>query len=165
MSQLAPLKVIVLYPLRASLIPSSEDAWDAKHTPPPRCGGVLANLPEPIFNDLVEGALLVDYPTGSVTFRRAERARVAIVASGLLRVYLSAPDGRQITIRYARAGDVVGTDWIPGMKVNRGTQAIESSTLLHLAPGRLERLAKLSPELGWALAEDLTERLAAAHQS
>jgi CRP/FNR family cyclic AMP-dependent transcriptional regulator len=139
-----------------------EDADTTSHL---RRQGVLANLPEAIFDDLVDGAVLVDYPSGSVTFGREHRPRVAVVASGLLRVYLSAPDGRQITIRYARVGDLVGNDRSPGPSVNRGTQAIENSTLLHLDPSRLERLARQSPELAWALAEDLSKRLSAAHRS
>jgi CRP/FNR family transcriptional regulator len=127
--------------------------------------GILANLPAPVFSEVIEGALLVDYPAGSVTFRRDEGTRIAIVASGLLRVYLAAPDGRQITIRYARSGDLVGTDRVAGLNVTRGTQALENSTLLHLDPARLDRLAKQRPELAWALVEDISERLIATHRS
>ncbi|MDA8237444.1 MAG: hypothetical protein M0T75_06120 [Chloroflexi bacterium] len=46
-------------------------------------------------------------PAGAVVYRDEESPRLVVVA-GLLRVHLTSADGRQVTVRYARSGDVAG---------------------------------------------------------
>ena len=41
-------------------------------------------------------------------YRAGSDPRAALVVRGLIRVYLSSPGGRQVTVRYARPGDVLG---------------------------------------------------------
>ncbi|HEY8736569.1 MAG TPA: Crp/Fnr family transcriptional regulator [Candidatus Dormibacteraeota bacterium] len=125
--------------------------------------GFLGALREPLRASLLEGAHLVEYPPGSVTFRNQDRS-LAIVSSGLVRIYLSAPDGRQITLRYAGVGDLVGATARPSVNVDSGAQAVEQSSLLHLDPVRLDRLSKSEAELSLALVQEMEERLRRAHR-
>jgi CRP/FNR family transcriptional regulator, cyclic AMP receptor protein len=126
--------------------------------------GLLGTLPDQLRAALLEGAHLVEYPAGSVTFRNYDRA-LALVCSGLVRIYLAAPDGRQITIRYAGVGDLVRATSKPLASVVSGAQAVEQSSLLHLDPVRLDRLARSEPELSRILAEEMEERLRLAYRS
>jgi CRP/FNR family transcriptional regulator len=127
--------------------------------------GFLARLPEPLADALVDSAQLIEYPVGSVTFRRDEHSRAAVVVAGLLRIYLSASDGRQITLRYVREGDLVGPVRMLGLNVSSGTQAVERSTLLHLDPVQMESLAHTEPALAYAMVEELAERLSQTNRS
>jgi CRP/FNR family transcriptional regulator, cyclic AMP receptor protein len=47
-------------------------------------------------------------------YYEADAPRCGLVLAGLLRVYMTSPDGRQITIRYACAGDLTGIAAIVG---------------------------------------------------
>src|ERR1700682_3618328 len=125
--------------------------------------GFLGALPQHLRASLLEGAHTVEYPTGSVAFRSQDRS-LAIVSFGLVRIYLSAPDGRQITLRYAGVGVLVGATAKPSDNVASGAQAVEQSSLLHLDPMRLERLAKTEAELSLALVRELEEQLRRAHR-
>jgi len=125
--------------------------------------GRLGTLPDQLRAALLEGAHLVEYPSGSVTFRNHDRD-LALVVSGLVRIYLAAPDGRQITVRYVGAGGLVHATGRPLANVVSGAQAVEPSSLLHLDPVRLERLARSEWELSLFLREEAEERLRLAHR-
>src|SRR5690242_12683120 len=94
-------------------------------------GTFLSRLPADLVSELVEAGQMVDYPKGSITFRPEEGEGAGIVASGLMRVFLAGPDGRQITLRYARCGDIVGVP-IRDKPVGSGVQAIGPTRLLRL---------------------------------
>ena len=127
--------------------------------------GFLGGLSLTLRESLLEGANLIDYPRGSATFRRQSVRRLAVVVSGLVRVYLSAPDGRQITLDYAGAGALLGAAAAPANDVLLAAMAVERSSLLHLDPIRVERLAMTHAELSWALTREIEERLSTAHRT
>lgn len=52
---------------------------------------------------------------------------------GLLRVYLASVEGRQVTIRYARPGDVLGIAVLVGGRASVGVQAVEPSGLFRIS--------------------------------
>jgi CRP/FNR family transcriptional regulator len=92
------------------------------------------------------------------------------VVSGLLRQYLPSRDGRQITIRFTEAGDLVGNlirmelraeaaGWGIRPWLAAEVEAVEPSVLLHLDLPRLERTARLQPALAMAFAEELADML------
>ena len=47
-------------------------------------------------------------PAGRLLFRAGERPRVAVVTAGVLRVFIPTTPRQQLTLRYARADDLVG---------------------------------------------------------
>ncbi len=126
--------------------------------------GFLGGLSETLRNSLLEGAHLIEYPPGSSTSGKPDSRLSAVVVSGLVRTYLSAPDGRQITLHYSGASDLVSPGAGSARNLGDAVQAVEQSSLLHLDPLRLERLAGTDPELSWALARGIEERLSHAHQ-
>src|SRR5258706_6073521 len=69
----------------------------------------LARLPRTALYELVKDATTEEVPAGALTYRPgAADPRASLVVSGLFRVYYASSDGRQVTIRYARPGDVLG---------------------------------------------------------
>lgn len=120
------------------------------------CLGVLA---APARHSLLATSSLLDVPAGSVLYRDEERARTALVVSGLVRVYLTAADGRQVTVRYARASDSLGIPMAVGGPVAVSAQAITDAQLLVLGSDRIRSLAAADPQLAWALAEEVARLL------
>ena len=69
----------------------------------------LTGLPAELVGRLRAEGERADYPAGTTVYRAGDDPRAALVVRGLIRVYLSSPGGRQVTVRYARPGDVLGS--------------------------------------------------------
>ena len=92
----------------AVLIRHTVVAWSTGMSMTPWRGASLRGCRRSCAGRLRAEGERADYPagrrcTGPVTTRGA-----ALVVRGLIRVYLSSPGGRQVTVRYARPGDVLG---------------------------------------------------------
>jgi CRP/FNR family transcriptional regulator, cyclic AMP receptor protein len=127
--------------------------------------GFLGRLPPELAADLVSSGPLIRYPAGSVSAPARDAPWAAIVVSGLIRQYMPIADGRQVTIRYARAGDLVGNSSAGSMSVSVEIEAVETSDLVHLDLARLQHNARLEPELSMALVEELSNRLRHAYRT
>jgi len=86
-------------------------------------------------------------------------AFVAIVVSGLLRVYVTSPTGRRITIRYVREGEVVGLPSLLVQGAPAGGEAIVRGSILRIDPPTVRRLATEDPAVGWTIAVELAQQL------
>jgi CRP/FNR family transcriptional regulator, cyclic AMP receptor protein len=126
--------------------------------------GFLARLPPDLAGELISSAPLIHYPPGSVSAPARDASWVAVVVSGMLRQYLPARDGRQVTIRYVRAGDLVGSPDTGGSWPRPEVEAVEPSDLLHLDTARIDRAILHAPELSSALADELTKSLVHAYR-
>ncbi len=122
-------------------------------------GSILGCLPPDLRSRLVAGALPVEVPAGGVIYRDEDGPRCGIVVAGLVRVYLSAPDGRTVTVRYARAGELLGGPVVIGGPVPVSVQMVTDTTLLMLNAKTLRELAQTEAALGWLLAQEVTRRL------
>ena len=71
------------------------------------------------------GAILLDVPAGSILYREAEAPRFGLVVGGLVRIFLTSAEGRQLTVRYARPGAVIGAPTAIGGPVDVSAQAID----------------------------------------
>jgi CRP/FNR family transcriptional regulator len=78
-------------------------------------------------------------------------------------VYLPTADGRQVTVRYAKAGDLLGNPTEGSTRVSVEIEAVEACDLLHLDVARMDRDARSQPEMSMALVEELTSRLRHAY--
>ena len=68
----------------------------------------LARLPPEVRDGLRAEGERADYPAGTTVYRAGSAPQAALVVRGLLRVFLTSAEGRQVTVRYARPGDVLG---------------------------------------------------------
>lgn len=105
------------------------------------------------------------YPAGTIISSTPEAPGPAILVTGSLRYFLAAQDGRQLTIRYLTAGDLVGTSVLDQASVTSHIELLEPSVLLNLDGERFQAMAARHPELGMALVDDLVTRLRIAYRA
>jgi CRP/FNR family transcriptional regulator, cyclic AMP receptor protein len=106
----------------------------------------LRDLPSEVLQDLMQEAVRARIPAGSVTHWEGEDApHLELVISGIVRGFVSAPDGRTMTIRYCRPGALLGalslftTDFVMPATV-QASQAAERDT--RVARAFLEELSE-----------------------
>jgi len=119
----------------------------------------LGSLPPEVAGRLRAEGECADYPAGTTVYRPGSDPQAALVVRGLIRVYLASPEGRQVTVRYARPGDVLGIAVLVGGPASVGVQAVEPSILFRISSRVLTAAARSDPRVGWAVAEELTHRL------
>jgi CRP/FNR family transcriptional regulator, cyclic AMP receptor protein len=82
-----------------------------------------------------------------------------LVIEGLLRVYMTSAEGRQVTVRYARDGDVLGIAVLVGGPVNVAVQALAPCSLFRINARTLLEAGRQDARVAWAVAEELNRRL------
>jgi CRP/FNR family cyclic AMP-dependent transcriptional regulator len=120
---------------------------------------VLAQFPGELAARLREEGERADYPAGATVYRAGANPQAALVVSGLLRVFLSSPEGRQVTVRYARPGDVLGIAVLVGGPAGTSVQTLEPSSVLQISARTLIAAARRDPQVSWVIAEELNRRL------
>lgn len=120
----------------------------------------LAHLPDDAVAALVEGAVRFEVPAGALVRRAGEPhyAFVRLVADGLLRIVRTVPDGRTITQRYLRRGDVAGIAgaFLTPTTPNTGrSDAIMNSVYYQFRPDVWRQTAERDPRVAVALLTEL----------
>ena len=118
----------------------------------------LAELPTELAGRLRAEGERADYPAGTTVYRAGSDPRAALVVRGLIRVYLSSPGGRQVTVRYARPGDVLGIAVLVGGPAT-SVQTVEPSSVFRISARTLTETARRDPQVSWTIAEELNRRL------
>jgi CRP/FNR family cyclic AMP-dependent transcriptional regulator len=121
----------------------------------------LRELPADVIDDLMAGAVRLKIPASSVIHREGEGAPVLeLVVSGLVRVFVTAPDGRTMTVRYCRPGALLGVMslFIPKFALPAAVQALVDAELLALSPGVARRAAARDIRVTQALLREQSER-------
>ena len=121
----------------------------------------LRDLPTEILDELVDGAIRNKVAAGTVAHRALEADHyLELVITGVVRVFVTAPDGRTMTIRYCRSGELLGAMSLfcdefaePATK-----QALVDTELLILSPPRVRELAQRDLRVASALLVELSER-------
>lgn len=126
---------------------------------PPAGPGFLETLPEPARRRLLDGAQELEVPHGGLLYREDAPPRCALVKSGLVRVFVRSSLGRQVTVRYARPGEVLGVAAAVAGPSPVAAQALLDTELLVFDPRVLAAEAKADARVAWAVAEELGRRL------
>jgi len=121
--------------------------------------GFLGSLPVEAARLLLDEAVRIDIPASSVIYRDEENPRSIVVLTGLLRVFMRAPDGRQVTVRYARPGDIFGLALMIGGPAPLSIQAVTDASFATLRVDTLRRLLRDNIEVARAIAAELTNQL------
>ncbi len=122
-------------------------------------GGFLFALPRQVAERLLTEAILINLPAGALVYRDEESPRLIVVVTGLLRVFLTSADGRQVTVRYARSGDVAGLALVIGGPAPMSIQTVTSALVVALRVDLLRALLASDPGVARACAEELTRQL------
>jgi CRP/FNR family cyclic AMP-dependent transcriptional regulator len=87
--------------------------------------------------------------------------RTGLVVSGLLRMYVQSPDGRQVNIRYAGPGYFLGAATTVSRRsrvlVPAGVQAVTAARVLYLNQEYLRSAACADAAVAWALLEQMVQ--------
>jgi CRP/FNR family cyclic AMP-dependent transcriptional regulator len=119
----------------------------------------LAAFPPTLRKTLTQEAIPVDLPAGTTLYYEEDEPRCGLVITGLIRVYMTSPDGRQITVRYARPGELLGIAAIVGGPAPVSVQVLTDAALLMLNVRMLQMSGQTEPKVGWLMAQEVTRRL------
>jgi len=117
----------------------------------------LADLPEDLLDRVLVDGLLSTIPAATIGYREYEPGRLVVLLESLFRIFLTSREGRQITIKYAGPGDVIGTPSVVCGPFPVRAQVIRDCVVLALNPQIIEEIAKTEPSFGWKVAEAIGE--------
>jgi len=121
----------------------------------------LSEIPVERLRPLLERGVRVEVPAGSIVYEQdAPPSQTGLVLGGLFRAYLSSPSGRQVTVRYMRAGC-----WLSAVverPVQVSVQALSAGSLW-LIPSEVTRAWALGDaQVAWLCAEQVALGVASA---
>jgi CRP/FNR family cyclic AMP-dependent transcriptional regulator len=119
----------------------------------------LADLPDSLRTRLLAGALHVDVPAGGTVYREDTSPRCALVVSGLTRTFMTAPMGREVTVRYGRRGDLLGIAAAIGGPAPVGVQMVTDVSVLFFSASTLMSMARSDLPIACFVAEEVTRQL------
>ena len=122
-------------------------------------GGHWAGVPSATIESLIAGGRIVTFPSGHTVYSEADAEALAVIMQGLLRVYMLAADGRQVTVRYVRAGDLLGVPALIAGPAPVFVQTVTSGAAFFFDVDEVKRAAKNDAALAWGLAEEAVHRL------
>ena len=128
-------------------------ALDASH---------LRDLPDDVIEELMANAVRERVPAGSITSLEGETAPlIELVVSGVVRVFVTSPDGRTLTVRYCRPGALmrVFSVFVPTYVLPANSQALVDAELVRISPTVARDLAARDGRVAIALLADLSERV------
>lgn len=119
----------------------------------------LSRLDRELIDEILENSVELEIEAGATLYPEEGNPRMGLVVQGLLRVYLTSAEGRQITVRYARDGDVLGTAVVIGGPVRTPVQALTDGRVLLFNAQQIQSVARREKAVAWAFAEEVTRRL------
>lgn len=122
----------------------------------------LHALAPEVLDRLLAGAVRTKVPAGSVTHRVGESApHLELVISGVVRVFVTAPDGRTMTVRYCRPGALLGVVslFTTRFAMPASVQAVVDAELLKLNAALVRQAAVRDVRVANAFLDELSERV------
>jgi CRP/FNR family transcriptional regulator len=118
-----------------------------------------APVPATTIESLIRGGRIVEFASGHTVYAEAATEDVAVVMQGLLRVYMHTGDGRQVTVRYVRAGDLLGVPALVAGPAPVFVQAVASGMAFFFDVEDVRRAAMRDAVFAWAFAQESVHRL------
>jgi CRP/FNR family cyclic AMP-dependent transcriptional regulator len=121
----------------------------------------LRALAPDVLEGLMAGAVRTRIPAGSVTHREGEQAaHLELVISGLVRVFVTAPDGRTMTVRYCRPGALIGVAslFAAGFALPAAIQPLVDAEVLRMSPTMARRMAERDVRVALVFLAEQSER-------
>jgi len=124
----------------------------------------LSLLSEANRRRLLEGSTKTVFPAGSVAFHPEAPPTSYLLERGLARAYCSVPDGRQATVTFFHAHDLVGGITLISQAPRIYVQAVVDSTMATLDVETVRELAMTEIEVTIAIATHMAARIRSAFQ-
>jgi len=139
-------------PAAAPLSPAAAEAYRTSFL-----GSVIPSAGEQLLRQARERHLAAD------EMLPGDGSVLAVIVSGLLRLYAASPSGRQVTIHYLSAGDLLGVPSAmspqPVAALGLHLRPMTSTHLLMFPPERFRELVSQDAELGVAVCEKIVDDL------
>jgi CRP/FNR family transcriptional regulator len=122
----------------------------------------LHPLTTEVLESLMAGAVRSTIHAGSVTHREGEPApNLELVISGVVRVFVTAPDGRTMTVRYCRPGALIGAVslFATSFTMPAAAQALVDAELLKMSPVIVRYVVARDTRVAQAFLSELSERV------
>jgi CRP-like cAMP-binding protein len=122
----------------------------------------LGRLPERTWRLLFDRAHQIDAPPKTVLYPETEQvptAHLVLILDGLVRVYRTSRSGREVTIRYARRGDILGLPSVVAQVSPAAAQAVIPTRVVVMSAQALRARAQRDSQLAWAMAEEMAGSL------
>ena len=145
--------------MRRSILPSARGAAREDERTAIEASHLRSLAPE-VVSELTNGASRLSVPAGSIFHREGDTSiHIELVLSGLVRVYVTAPDGRTMTVRYCRPGALIGTVslFASSFSLPATIQAVTDANLLVLRASVMKRAAENDLQVARALLDELSE--------
>ena len=130
-------------------------------------GSFLGDIDSDARDELLSDAVLLDIERGASVYSPENGRHIGILLEGVARSFLTGPDGRQLTLRYARPRTVLTTA-VSGAANNPmpvGSQAVTRVSVIDLSFDRLLDLQRTNTSIVRALAAESTRRLADVYRT
>jgi CRP/FNR family transcriptional regulator, cyclic AMP receptor protein len=121
--------------------------------------GPWASLPGETIKLLAAAGTFSVISAGATVYTESEAARFGVVVRGLLRVSMHTSDGRQVTVRYVRAGGLLGAPALVGGPAPVFVQALTDSAVYFMDVARVKRIVREDAAVAWVFAEESVHRL------
>lgn len=111
--------------------------------------------PRSLWQELVAGAPYLELPACHEVPGPQYGGSAIAVLEGVVRGYTTAAGGRQMTLRYGRAGEIVGLTAAVGGIDGLCVEAVTPVAIAALSTRSLRELALREPEFAWGLAREV----------
>jgi CRP/FNR family cyclic AMP-dependent transcriptional regulator len=121
----------------------------------------LRALPPEVVDELFTGAVRTKIPAGEIARREREAGPyLELVLSGVIRVFVTAGDGRTMTIRYCRPGELLGAMSLfqTAFSEPATKQALVDAELLKMSPMTVRDAVQRDLRVAHAFLIELSER-------
>lgn len=125
---------------------------------PPPVTGLAARLPDGVLRELLRESRPAAFRAGDVIYRPGEDSRVWLIHEGLVRLYVTALDGREATVSYLGPGDFAGLLTLGEERTSANIQAVKATVAAELQKRRVEEVARADPRFAWELEKELLRR-------
>jgi CRP/FNR family transcriptional regulator len=119
----------------------------------------LGRLPPDAVADLLEGQPVLDLPADTIFYREGDPPRVLLMLSGLVRLFLVDPSGREVTVRYGRPPDVLGTALVIAGPLDVNAQTLSPTSVHGIDARKLVDASHGHAAVAFAVAHELSHRL------
>jgi CRP/FNR family transcriptional regulator, cyclic AMP receptor protein len=119
----------------------------------------LGHLPPDVVTGLLEGRPVLDLPADTTFYREGDPPRAFLMLSGLVRLFLVDRSGREVTVRYGRPPDVLGTALVIAGPLDVNAQTLSETSVQEVDARRLADATHDHAEVASAVARELSRRL------
>lgn len=123
-----------------------------------RTGGFFQNLSPAALADLTSIRVPTTYETGDVLFSEKQEATgVFLVREGLVRLSMNSSDGKRLSLRVARAGEVLGlTSALFGTKCETTAETLSAAKITHVSGSEFRDFLMRHPEVYKLVTEEVS---------